>query len=197
MMNPLKILHPVVLAVPQKDQNLRGKDKVAVLRRLARQALRLSARYSELILEKIQKDASGVPLPDRGVFWSLTHKEAYVAAVAATSTIGIDLETLRPVSQALYRRLAREPEWALATQVDIPLFFRFWTAKEAVLKAVGIGFAGLSHCCIREIVDDCRLRLSYDESQWMVQHYWIGRQHLAAITAGQKSVQWHLHNNQN
>ena len=191
-MNQSNPLHPVILAVAPEARALVGREKVAALRQRAREALKLSAQYSGLPLTDVRKDAKGVPLPDHGVHWSLTHKSAYVAAVADRNPIGIDLETVRPCSQALYRRLADDREWGLAPKVDTFLFFRFWTAKEAVLKAVGQGLVGLSHCRIRRIVDDSRLDVTYRRARWTVVQHWLGQEHLAALTAGRNPVQWHL-----
>jgi len=70
-------------------------------------------------------------------------------------------------------------------------FFRFWTAKEAVLKAVGKGMVGLSNCRVVEVVDDTRMTLTYDGSRWPVAHFWFDG-HVAALTARHFSVIWTL-----
>ena len=68
-------------------------------------------------------------------------------------------------------------------------FFRFWTAKEAVLKAVGKGIAGISRCRVVEIVDDTRMILTYDNIRWPVAHFWFD-DHVAAVTPHYFSVSW-------
>jgi 4'-phosphopantetheinyl transferase len=191
-MSGSEILHPVVIEVPSQYEGLHGRAKVDLLRRLARQALCESARHAGLILGALEKDEKGAPVPVNGIHWSLTHKDAYVAAVAACRPIGIDLERIKPFSPGLLQRLAAAGEWNLAPEVDARLFFRFWTAKEAVLKAVGQGMTGLSHCRILEILDDSRLRVSYKKELWTVVHHWIDHQHLASITAENEPLEWHL-----
>ena len=65
--------------------------------------------------------------------------------------IGIDLELIRPISNiiSLAKRFFTEKEASylesLSPQEQIETFFRFWTAKEAYLKATGEGLVGLDN----------------------------------------------------
>ena len=183
-------LHPVILAVPDAAQRLKGRKKVQALSRLARLALMESCAKSGLDLETLPKDEKGVPLPVDGVYWSLTHKSDVVGGVGARLPVGMDLETIRPVNEGLFAKVARENEWQLANEMDRQAaFFRFWTAKEAVLKAVGQGIAGLSRCRIQAIVDDTRMALTYDHAHWTVEHFYFGG-HVAAVTHHHFVVSW-------
>ena len=191
MMNePIKI-HPVILAVPEPERQLKGRDKVAALRRVARTALQLSAQYSGVTLGSLEKAENGAPLPSNGIHWSLTHKERYVAAVTAPHPIGIDIEKNRPCSDRLYQRLAAPQEWDLAQEVNQTLFYRYWTAKEAVLKAVGQGLTGLTRCQIIEILDDTHLRLTYDDMVWRVTQLWAAENHIVTVTSDDDEIEWH------
>jgi len=185
-------LHPVVLAVPAAERRLKGRPKVQALRRNAREALALSAGYSELPLGPLEKDENGAPLPSNGIYWSLTHKSEFVAAVCSPHPVGIDIERLRPVSRGLEERIATPDEWGMAPAVDQLLFFRFWTAKEAVLKAVGKGLTGLSSCHVRQIVDDDHMLLSYESREWTVAHHRIEQDHLVTITSDRVRLAWHV-----
>jgi 4'-phosphopantetheinyl transferase len=187
-------IHPVVLAVPEPECSLKGREKVAVLRRIAREALYQSARFSRVTLGPLEKADNGAPLPSNGMHWSLTHKAQYVAAVTAPHPIGIDIEKDRPVTEGLYRRLADPREWALAAETDQSLFFRYWTAKEAVLKAVGKGLTGLTYCRIIEILDGTRLELQYAQSVWRVTQVRIAQDHIVAVTTNDVDIEWHLPN---
>lgn len=191
MMNePIKI-HPVIMAVPEPERQLKGRDKVAALRRIARSALQRSAQYSGVSLGSLEKAENGAPLPSNGIYWSLTHKESYVAAVTAHHPIGIDIEKNRPCSERLHQRLAAPTEWELAAKVTQTLFYRYWTAKEAVLKAVGKGLAGLTHCQIVEILDDTHLELTYDDQIWRVAQYWAPENHIVTVTIDEIAIEWH------
>jgi 4'-phosphopantetheinyl transferase len=184
-------LHPVIMAVPGPERELKGRDKVSALRRTARQALHLSARYSGVALGPLEKADNGAPLPSNGIYWSLTHKTEYVAAVVAVHPIGIDIEKDRPFSQGLYTRLAEPKEWALAPGVTRTLFCRYWTAKEAVLKAVGKGIAGLTYCRIVKILDDAHLELTYEGTTWQVAQCWFPEDHIVSVTIDQNDIVWH------
>lgn len=184
-------IHPVIMAVPHPEIGLKGRQKVTALRRRAREALAYSARYSDVRLGPLEKDDRGAPIPFNGVHWSLTHKEHYVAAVTAAQPIGIDIEMMRPYNPALHQRLADDVEWALAPAVTETLFFRYWTAKEAVLKAVGQGLAGLSKCRIEAVVDREHLIVSFEDSKWTVIQYWGTKDHIVAVTAEHVEIEWH------
>ena len=130
-------------------------------------------------------------MPVGGVHWSLSHKSTIVGGVAAPFPVGLDLETIRPVSDALLAKVADEREWRLASGDRLEMFFRFWTAKEAVLKAVGKGIAGLSRCRIIEVVDDSRMMLTFEEHPWPVAHRRFDG-HVAAVTTHACAVAWYL-----
>jgi 4'-phosphopantetheinyl transferase len=185
-------IHPVIMAVPESDLGLKGREKVAALGRRARQALTQSARFSGVRLGSLEKDGHGAPLPSNGTHWSLTHKERYVAAVTAPHSVGIDIEKIRPVRAGMHQRLAGDGEWALAPEADQALFFRYWTAKEAVLKAVGKGLTGLSRCRVTAIPDADHLILAYEDSQWTVAHFWGTKEHIVTVTANRTAIQWHI-----
>ena len=182
-------LHPVILPVSAADRALVRGERVRALSRCARHAVALSCEMSGLRLDHFPKDADGVPMPVDGVYWSLSHKSAVVGGVAAPLPVGIDLETVRPVSEGVMDRIATAAEWRLVGGRSLDTFFRFWTAKEAVLKAEGIGFAGMSRCRVLDITDDARMLLAFDDRRWPVEHHWFGG-HVAAITAGDATVAW-------
>ncbi|MGA6925584.1 MAG: 4'-phosphopantetheinyl transferase superfamily protein [Desulfosarcina sp.] len=185
-------LYPVIIPVPDARRFLKGRDKVAALSRLARVALAESCRKSDLRLDGLPKNENGVPLPVDGVHWSLTHKSDVVGGVASRLPVGIDLETIRPVSDALCAKVADRREWLLVGEKDRSMaFFRIWTAKEAVLKAVGKGMAGLSRCRVTAVDDRSRMTLTYDGACWAVAHFWFD-DHVAALTCHHFEVAWSL-----
>ena len=139
------------------------------------------------------KDENGVPQPVNGIHWSISHKTKYVCGVAAPVPIGIDIERIRDISDGLFQKTAAEPEWALADlEIEaVNAFFRFWTAKEAVLKATGIGIKDLLKCRIHQIVDDHQLLIKYDGRDWLIEHIFF-EDHIASIVKGSFQIEWIL-----
>ena len=184
-------LFPVIRAVPDEDRLLKGRAKVACLSRQAREALNISARKSGIVLETLLKKENGAPLPFNGTYWSLTHKSTYVGAVVARVRTGIDIEKIRPVRQALFKKTADENEWGLTTQSAIEVFFHYWTAKEAVLKAAAIGLKDLSKCRVVQVVDKNSLIIDYLDKKWMVEHVFFDG-HIASIVKAAAHIHWTL-----
>ncbi|MCC5597695.1 4'-phosphopantetheinyl transferase HetI [Nostoc favosum] len=87
---------------------------------------------------------------DSGLAFNLSHSQRLgLCAVNCTRQIGVDLEYIRPMSdlEALAKRffLPREYEMlrSLSANQQQEVFFRYWTCKEAYLKATGDGLAQL------------------------------------------------------
>lgn len=183
------IIYPVILAVPDKKQQLRGREKVSFLSKHARKALEISAKKSRIQLTCLKKDEKGVPLPFNGHYWSLTHKSKYVAAVIASAPMGIDIEKIRSCSTALFRKTARDSEWKLSDTDPFILFYRYWTSKESVLKASGTGIRDLSKCRIIKIIDDTHLIVDYRDQEWLLEHFYFDT-HIASIVKNDFHVEW-------
>ncbi len=185
------VFHPVIMSVPADVLPPGGREKTVALRRHARTALTRSASFSGVVLGPLEKGARGKPLPSLGIHWSVSHTSDCVAAVTAPCRIGIDVERITAFTASLKERLAGPSEWALASPIDDTLFCRFWTAKEAVLKAAGAGLSGLPRCSVVE-VGKGELRLSYESAVWTVSHCSLLAGHIAAITVPSREVIWHL-----
>lgn len=186
----MNTIYPALLSVPDYAQKLKGREKVTFLSRYARQALRLSAECKGIEIGSLLKDDNGVPVPFNGNYWSLTHKSLYVGGIIAPEKTGIDIERIKPCSKGLFEKTALDSEWNLAEDPGSPaLFFRFWTAKEAVLKATGTGISGLLKCRVVEIPDTLHLILNYQNRLWIVEHHYFDG-HIASVVQNQFYVQW-------
>ncbi len=185
----LLTIYPVVLRVPLRHRGLTGKKKQSFLSAFARKAIFRSAQKSRITLGKIAKNEGGVPIPHSGYYWSLSHKTNFVAGVVASGPVGIDIERIRPVSTGLYRKTGKPEEWALGGEQTPYLFFRYWTAKEAVLKAAGVGLRGMSACRVVQNVNDSMLRLAYEGQNWTVAQH-VAEAHLVSVVKNDWQVEW-------
>ncbi|MCG6909565.1 MAG: 4'-phosphopantetheinyl transferase superfamily protein [Deltaproteobacteria bacterium] len=186
-----RCITPVILAVPDRVRRLPIRERVRALSAQAREALRICAVESGVELGPLEKKPNGAPVPFDGHHWSLTHKPAYVGAVISRQAAGIDIEAVKEVSDGLIRKTAGEREWRLAAVDPAEVFFRYWTAKEAVLKAAGSGMAGLSDCRVVEIPDAGHLGLEYGEASYLVEHFFFDG-HVASVVKNRLQVDWKL-----
>ena len=184
-------LHPVILPVPTEVRQYKPRDRVIYLSRHARGALARSADKSGIHAGEWHKNENGMPLPFEGTFWSISHKNRYVAGVVAPTPIGIDIERIREMSRGVFRKTARDCEWALAEtgEKSLMTFFRFWTSKEAVLKATGIGIKDLLKCQVRRLIDDRHLSIHYEGKDWLIEHFFYDR-HIASIVKDNYQIDW-------
>lgn len=184
-----RIIYPVILSVPDSAKELTRRDRVKYLSQHARRALKISAEKSRIKLGDLLKEENGSPLPSDGIYWSVTHKPEYVGGVVGSEQIGIDIEKIRPCSKALFKKTADDREWALSDTDSLKLFFRYWTSKEAVLKAGGKGLTDLSKCRIVQILDDNNLIIKYKNKKWFLEHYYIN-DHVASVIKTASRIEW-------
>jgi 4'-phosphopantetheinyl transferase len=84
--------------------------------------------------------------------FNLSHSDDLaLIAVSLDRELGVDLERLRTISEAArivesYFTLAEQAQFAALEEAVRPsAFLRGWTRKEAILKAKGVGLAGLAN----------------------------------------------------
>ncbi len=181
-------LYPVIMAVPETVKELTPRERVKFLSRQARQALEFSAERSRVPIGKLAQDERNAPLPFDGNYWSITHKTEYVGGVIAPSPVGIDIEKICSRTKSLFKKTATETEWALA-DMTFKTFFRYWTAKEAVLKAAGIGLKALSQCRVIQVPDAQHLDIEYDAKTYRIEHHYFD-DHIASIVKNEFQINW-------
>lgn len=173
MNTPVVVLAPLPLVLP------RGRERVELQRDHARRAVRESALAISAELGELTKTADDVPLPSNGWFWSLSHSPAHVAGVACSVPVGVDVEEARAPSAELVERILSASELELFAARGEDGFLRTWTAKEALLKELGLGLQALSRCRI-EGVDVDSLDLRFEDLRRTVHQFRFGTT-LAAV----------------
>jgi len=181
-------LFPVVMPVIEVGHKPSGTEKVTHLSRIAREALKLSAEKSQVKLVELLKDEKGVPCPVAGIYWSLSHKPKYVAAVVSKNRVGIDIEEMRSRDELLFARVANDKEWELKEK-SWDTFFRYWTAKEAILKVIGIGISGLKTCRIISVPDENHITLDYNGQFFLVEQLRY-KNHIVSVLKGDNQIDW-------
>lgn len=182
-------LYAVLMPVPGGATLPRNQRRDAQ-RRAARLAVDESARRSGHQPRPWPQNAARVPVPIDGIHWSLSHKPAWTAGLVADHPVGIDIERIAPrANDLLFTKVAKPDEWALIGQSNWENFFRLWTAKEATLKANGLGIGHLAECRLIDVPDDSHLTVRFGDRDWPIEQF-RHQGHIAAVTAGSCDVAW-------
>ena len=77
--------------------------------------------------------------------FNLSHSGTVAVLAVADGEVGVDVEKIAPVRQSLIERVCTERECAqlmrLSEEERTREFFRYWTAKESVMKYFGAGLS--------------------------------------------------------
>lgn len=81
-----------------------------------------------------------------GPHFNLSHSGGLAAlAISRDGALGLDIEEIRPIEDSVARHFFTSAEYSELAQLSPDLwldgFFRCWTRKEAVIKAVGLGLS--------------------------------------------------------
>ncbi len=150
------------------------------------------ARYLGITAGEVQFDyqARGKPVlaakfADSGLWFNLSHSVSLGLCGVSYRQIGIDLEYIRPMSdlEALAKRFFLPREYdvvrSLAPHLQQQVFFRYWTCKEAYLKATGEGIAQLEEVeVLLSLTEAAKLQTSDD---WRLQELVPADNYVAAV----------------
>lgn len=138
----------------------------ARLRMILSTYLEIDPAAVRFVYDKLGKPSLDSSTHGNGLFFNLTHSgELAVVAVTSDCEVGIDVERLRPVRHAegIARRFFHHDEaadvLACRGQERMGAFFRCWTRKEAVVKAVGKG--------LQFPLDQFRVPVQSDTPEWL------------------------------
>lgn len=140
----------LLLTVTERDRCLRYRrpaDRIRfasmriVLRSLLAQHLQLPSTYIPLATEPFGKPY--LALPDSKLQFNISHSQQFgLIALSDQHAVGVDIEAVYPLmnQRFLLKEIlsSEEQQYCLHSQDD-SAFFKCWTAKEAVVKALGTG----------------------------------------------------------
>jgi len=170
-----------LLKIPQSAIE-RTPEAVQRQRVTARDALKLCARELGAPTDGWSQSPDGAPIPNNGWHWSISHKRSWAGAVISRDPIGLDIEAIQPRHNDLYGKVGSDREWDRLGGRTWDNFFTLWTAKEATLKANGVGIGLLSECRIERVESDVgpHMIASFAEQSWRIEHVYFNG-HVAAV----------------
>ncbi|MFB2934107.1 4'-phosphopantetheinyl transferase superfamily protein [Aerosakkonemataceae cyanobacterium BLCC-F154] len=152
----------------------RGLLRIILSRYLKREPHQLEFAYSPQGKPKLKSIDS-----EESLCFNVSHSQNLaVFAIALNRPVGIDLEYLRqiPNIEQLAERFFAPSEFsiinALPTAQQQEAFFRFWTIKEAYLKATGEGLAGLQKIAV-SFTSENLIHLHNTESDILLNTHWF------------------------
>jgi 4'-phosphopantetheinyl transferase len=90
----------------------------------------------------------------------------------------------------MFKRIVDQTEYLHFMRQDKMLvFFRVFTAKEAVLKKTAVGIKGLSKVKIDMVLDDNNLIVQYLDKKYQVENFYFDG-YLASVTKDNLDVEW-------
>ncbi|MGJ5675152.1 MAG: 4'-phosphopantetheinyl transferase HetI [Nostochopsis sp.] len=155
---------------------------------------RILGRYLGVEPQAVQftYELRGKPvLADSRLSFNLSHSEDLaLCGVSRNRKIGIDVEHMRSVSdvEALAERFFAPREYevvrSLPPEQQQQVFFRYWTCKEAYLKAIGVGIVQLEKVEISLTLEQPAKLIT--EQEWSLIELTPGDNYLGAVAiAGQ------------
>jgi 4'-phosphopantetheinyl transferase len=95
-------------------------------------------------LEELKCNAYGKPYFETvPVSFSISHSGSAVVCALSTDTasIGIDIEEIKAIDISDFKDLWSENEWKAINGGGLGVFYQYWTRKEAIIKAEGMGLS--------------------------------------------------------
>ena len=129
------------LLTPQRRSRMYRYRQNADRARCLAAGLMLRKVFGRRLADTVAEGEFGKPFLPGGPRFSLSHSGDYVLLAADENDIGADIEQILPWQAEMARLVFTPSEQAwLRAQAGDAAFYRLWTGKEAVMKALGLGF---------------------------------------------------------
>lgn len=164
-----------------KEDRSRGETGKILTRLLAAHYLQIS--YTQIM---VIANSYGKPIiystDGELINHNVSHSGDYVVlAFSLQGTIGVDIEKMRtlPEYQEIASSFHRNEYLKICNKKSLKVFYRIWTAKEAYVKAKGVGLnIDLESF---EIRDSVIYRNSIPQKQWEIFYYTIQNTYSGAV----------------
>lgn len=122
-------------------------------------------------IEYIYNESGKPYLKDKNLYFSLSHSNGIVALTVSKEEVGLDIELIKPVKDALAKRIMTTEEYNIYNSLDknkkVTYFYEVWTSKEAYVKKIGTSIT-LTPSNI-EIDEDILIkRINIDNNEYML-----------------------------
>lgn len=124
---------------------------------------------------------SGMPVFAEDIYWSISHTANRVLVAVCDHPIGIDIERVT-VRSPLILSLMGEDEWPKHLEKSWEVFYRVWTAKEALAKRLNISLDDVLRMRLVDLTSE-RAFLSFEGGLFSIESYRKGNFVLSVATA--------------
>lgn len=117
-------------------------------------------------LENIVFQQNGKPLI-AGIHFNIAHSDhQVVCGFSKEGRLGLDLEKIKPINFANFAAMFSAQEWMTIRAAADPIrtFYRFWTRKESIIKALGLSLSYLHQIELDASFDHCVI----DGQRWFL-----------------------------
>ena len=122
----------------------------------------------------------GKPYLANGPYFSISHCKEGIAVAIDDAPIGIDIEAIRHANEDLIERTMNEKERLAISELGMREFTRFWTQKEAIVKAEGTGIMSFEQLQ-KTLVESLKFKVESVEKEKYI--YSIAYGQLCSISA--------------
>jgi 4'-phosphopantetheinyl transferase len=135
-------------------------------------------------LEQVAFQENGKPILP-GIHFNISHSaHQVICGFSKEGRLGIDLEKISPIDFEDFTSMFSAQEWTVIKSADDPIraFYRFWTRKESIIKALGRKLSYL-HQIELDVTSD---HFVVDGKRWFLRDVVVEDSFLAAVCCEQK-----------
>ena len=121
------------------------------------------------------------PYLDDSFDFNISHSgEFIVCAICLTGKVGVDIEEIKPVLPEEFKMYFSNNEWDTIIQSNnsIVTFYKYWTQKEAFLKAIGMGL----NIPIKE-VEIFDNKITWKNTEWLLHELKLDKRYIAHLSS--------------